>query len=265
MFAAAARHSLRRCVNATSTAATTHRYLSTQPAPLSFWSVPGSIPSLNSEQATACFETVSTYLELSRASDMLKEIQMSSSSQSLAIRWQRMFDIYLTTQLHVIHPYGYAADQHGLQAFNMNVAQVMQSSGPESEMGKELLEAQKENWDLLLYRAFGVDAEATTVIDIETCRSIAISVASKIQSDDFTKELEHQVGAVSDPMQKQAAVMELMIAIHMEIMPAFGLEGEAGYVRLQSSMMQYSNDQQIMQNMQSAMMHVQNKAGIMGQ
>ena len=95
----------------------------------SFWAVRGSVPSLNSEQATACFETVSTYLELSRASDMLKEIRLSASNQSLATRWQRMFDIYLTTQLHCIHPFGYAADQNGLQAFNMNVAQVMTSAG----------------------------------------------------------------------------------------------------------------------------------------
>jgi hypothetical protein len=236
------------------------RSLSTQ-QPISFWSVPGSVPSLNSEQATACFETVSTYLELSRASEMLKEIRSSSETQSLATRWQRMFDIYLTTQLHVIHPYGYAADQQGLQAFNMNVAQVMQSTGPESDMGKELLEAQKENWDLLLDRAFGVKADKAKAIDIETCRNIASSVAAKIQSDDFTTKLEQKLAGVSDPVQKQAAVMELMIDVHMELMPSFGLDGENGYVCLQSSMMQYSGDQQIMQNMQQAMMHVQSKAG----
>jgi len=192
---------------------------------------------------------------------MLKEIRLSSNTQSLATRWQRMFDIYLTTQLHVIHPYGYAADQHGLQQFNMNVAQVMQSAGPETETGKELLDAQKENWDLLLERAFGVVPDESTVIDLDTCRNIATSVSAKIQSDDFTSKIEEQVGTISDPAAKQAALMELIVNAHEDIMPNFGLEGEEGYVRVQSSMMRYSGDQQIMQNMQAAMMHVQSKAG----
>tara|TARA_B100000795_G_scaffold269458_1_gene258871 strand:- start:1538 stop:2308 length:771 start_codon:yes stop_codon:yes gene_type:complete len=237
----------------------TAKYLSTQPQ--SFWAIPGAVPSLNSEQATACFETVSTYLELSRANEMLKEIRLSQSKQSLATRWQRMFDIYLTTQLHVIHPYGYAADQNGLQQFNMNVAQVMQSAGSESEQGIELLEAQKENWDLLLDRAFGVVADDSNVIDLETCRNIAVNVSSKIRSDDFSSQIEMKVGQESDPALKQAALMELVVDVHLEIMPTFGLEGEEGYVRVQSSMMRYSGDQQIMQNMQQAMMHVQQKAG----
>ena len=121
--------SLQRVANRNlAAAARSSRCMSTEQQQ-SFWAVRGSVPSLNSEQATACFETVSTYLELSRASDMLKEIRLSASNQSLATRWQRMFDIYLTTQLHCIHPFGYAADQNGLQAFNMNVAQVMTSAG----------------------------------------------------------------------------------------------------------------------------------------
>jgi hypothetical protein len=240
------------------------RSLSTQPPPpqASFWALPGSVPSLNSEQATACFETVSTYLELSRASDMLKEIQLSSKSQTLGTRWQRMFDVYLTTQLHVIHPYGYNADQTGLQAFNMNVGQVMQASGSGSSEGKELMEAQKENWDILLNRAFGINADDTSnQVSLDTCRSIAVKVAEKLKSDEFTATLEQEINSTSDPQAKQAAVMELMIALHMEIMPAFDLQGEDGYVRLQSSMMQYSSDEQLMRTMQEAMMHVQNKAG----
>jgi hypothetical protein len=246
----------------TSTRSATPRYLSTEQQQ-SFWAVRGSVPSLNSEQATACFETVSTYLELSRASEMLTEIRLSKSNQSLATRWQRMFDIYLTTQLHCIHPFGYSADQNGLQAFNMNVAQVMQSAGPETDTGKELLDAQKENWDLLLDRAFGVKADDSNVIDLETCRSIAISVASKIQSSDFTANIEKKVGSKTDPMEKQAALMELIVDAHMDIMPTFNLSGEDGYVLVQSSMMRYSGDQDIMQNMQRAMLHVQSKAGAM--
>ena len=46
-------------------------------------------------------------------------------------------------------------------------------------------------------------------------------------------------------------------------MPQFNLEGEEGYVLVQSSMMRYSGDQEIMQNMQQAMLHVQSKAGAM--
>ena len=84
--------------------------------------------------------------------------------------------------------------------------------GPETEIGKELLDAQKENWDLLLDRAFGVKANDDNIIDLETCRSIAISVASKIQSSDFTSNIELKVGTKTDPMEKQAALMVIIIS-----------------------------------------------------
>ena len=121
---------------------------------------------------------------------------------------------------------------------------------------------EKENWDILLNRAFGINADDTSNhVSLDTCRSIAVKVAEKLKSDEFTATLEQEIKSTSEPQAKQAAVMELMIALHMEIMPAFDLQGEDGYVRLQSSMMQYSSDEQLMRTMQEAMMHVQNKAG----
>jgi hypothetical protein len=59
----------------------------------------------------------------------------------------------------------------------------------------------------LLDRAFGVKVDDDNVVDLETCRSIAISVASKIQSSDFTRNIEMKVGTKTEPMEKQAALM----------------------------------------------------------
>ena len=95
--------------------------------------------------------------------------------------------------------------------------------GPETEIGKELLDAQKENWDLLLDRAFGVKANDDNIIDLETCRSIAISVASKIQSSDFTSNIELKVGTKTDPMEKQAALMVIIISFFFESFTLPGL------------------------------------------
>jgi hypothetical protein len=259
MIARLARRSARDLLRP-STAA---RHLNTQ-APVSFWVVPGSVPSLNAEQATACFETISTYLEFSRASEMLKEIRLSQSSQSLALRWQRMFDIYLTTQLHVIHPFGYAADQSGIQAFTMNVAQVQQSLGQGAGLGKELLEAQKENWELLIERAFGVSMAdgATEAITLETCRGIAKSVATHVMSPAFEAQVSERVDGIADPQAKQQALMELVVDAHFEILPEHGLEGEEGYVRAQAKMMNFTGDQEIMTSMHGAMTYLQSKAGV---
>ena len=234
------------------------------PAAGSYWTVPGTVPSLNAEQATACFETISTYLEFSRASEMLREIQLSKDSQSLALRWQRMFDVYLTTQLHVIHPFGYAADQSGIQAFTMNVAQVQQSLGSETGAGKDLMDAQKDNWEVLIERAFGVrtDDDSTEAISLETCRSIAKDVSQRVMSSEFEIAVKSRVDSISDPQAKQQALMELVVDAHFDILPKHGLEGEDGYVRTQAKMMNFTGDPEIVMAMQSAMQFLQSKAGM---
>ncbi len=193
---------------------------------------------------------------------MLKEIRESADAQPLSVRWQRMFDIYLTCQLHVIHPFGYGADQQGIQSFQMNVAQVTQSLPPDSEEAKDLLEAQKENWELLLQRAFGVRDTDASAVPVEACRGIASDVARIITSPEFTQRIEAEVKGVADPAAKQQALMQLVVDAHFDVLPNHGLEGENGYVRAQASMMRYTGDAQIMQSMQTAMMHVQQAAGV---
>ena len=48
------------------------------------------------------------------------------------------FDIYFSTQLHVIHPFGYAGDQTGLQQYTLGLTEIVQQKGPEDAEVKEL-------------------------------------------------------------------------------------------------------------------------------
>ena len=146
----------------------------------------------------------------------------------------------------------------------MNVAQVQQSLGSEQGLGKELLDAQRENWELLIDRAFGVSFSdaATEAITTETCRSIAKQVASRVMSSEFAAQVSQRVDGISDPQAKQQALLELVVDAHFDILPEHGLEGEEGYVRVQAKMMSLTGDQEIMAAMQQAMTFLQSKIGM---
>ena len=125
---------------------------------------------------------------------------------------------------------------------------------------KTSVQAQKENWELLLSEAFGVALDESNTISLEKCRTIASNIAMRLQSDEITRRIEQEVAPVADNDQKSKLLMDIVVDMNIEVLSNFGLEGEDGYCLYQASTMQYATDPQIQQAMAPAMMHVQLKA-----
>ena len=96
---------------------------------------------------------------------------------------------------------------------------------------------------------------------MEKCRAVAAACSQKMQSEEFLVQIDEKVKTLPVE-QKQGALMELIVPLHIDLMKPYGYEGEDGYIKLQAAMMKYMGDPGIMSNMQAAMYAVTLRADL---
>ena len=96
--------------------------------------------------------------------------------------------VFLQTQLHVVVPFGFVADEKGVQDFAAALMHLMAASGQDHPDVSELQKVSQETMNLMLRRAFGITE--IPQLPIEKVRHLAALVSSNMQDETFLNQAE---------------------------------------------------------------------------
>jgi hypothetical protein len=118
------------------------------------------------------------YLVHAKPGDELDALQNERSS--LGMRWRKMTEVLVKTQLHVISPFGFTPDTASMHLFAQEMTKVMSRVDPkrDTELIQDLQTVNKDIWGVLVKRAFGVIE--LKWLDIPVARSLALGISSNL-------------------------------------------------------------------------------------
>jgi hypothetical protein len=115
----------------------------------------------------------------------------------ISSKWQRMMEIYLTTQVFVISGLGYPGTEKGLEAYTLHLAQFMQSKCDDED--KEMFrKVGNETWRELLAMSFQLDIANLKSLSIVDARNIMHKVSSKMQEPAILMKIQKECGKLPE-------------------------------------------------------------------
>ena len=205
-------------------------------------------------------------------------------SSTLVLRWQRMMEVFLGTQVHVLAGLGYPPTEQGIALYNQQLAMIMQTSAPDIQEGLRI--QGRDLWREVLGRAFGLynDEEELEVSQMELsivdARNMMHRISLRMQDPIILEKVAHKVASLptksnspqEDITTKHTAVQEVLVHdVYLGTREGetqtlveecgFG-SGERGYVQLQCVMAEHQQDPLVTQYMGGAMMKLMDAAGI---
>mmetsp|Transcript_8636 Transcript_8636/g.9838 ORF Transcript_8636/g.9838 Transcript_8636/m.9838 type:complete len:311 (-) Transcript_8636:358-1290(-) len=225
------------------------------------------------EQAIGTVETVLLYMEYGTAGQELDAI-FANKSKSVGERHREMMLIFVKTQLHVIVPFGFSADEKGIQDFQGALMKLMQTVDPESTAVKDLKTASEDTMHVMLKRAFGIDHLPS--LTIPQVQNLTSRISSYMQEPSFLEMAEklykERMAETSDPMKQQqikvALQDELLVPCYLEVLRQANIEhfepDDNGYVKLQTVIALNAGDPVVAQNVSAALVAFNSRVPIMG-
>mmetsp|Transcript_46557 Transcript_46557/g.47022 ORF Transcript_46557/g.47022 Transcript_46557/m.47022 type:complete len:252 (-) Transcript_46557:300-1055(-) len=210
-----------------------------------------------------------------------KIASMECSVDTIVPRWQKMMEVYLGSQLHILAGLGYPADDSGINIYNQQVQQLLGTIDPSKQ--EELRVAGRDLWRLVLSTTFSSvvsddDLESQVEVSIVDARNIMHKVSQRMMSTEVLERVAKICGGVvvldpnaptgSEHLQKHTLVQEIMIKdVYLGGEPSlvnecgFG-DGEKGYIRMQLAIAEHQNDPLVAQYVGGAMMKILEVAGL---
>jgi len=203
----------------------------------------------------------------------------SDSEMPLVLKWQRMMEIYLGAQLHVVAALGYQTNEQGIMMYTQQLAQFVGTKcDPASQ--EEFRATGRETWREMLATAFDLDKDMIAEkygneLSIVDARNIVHKVASALIGPSILEEVATRVGQLP-PQADQQIVMGMKHAIIQEVVVnkvylggdtpltvelGFG-SGPKGYALMQYVMAYHESDPLCMQYTSSSMQKIWNAAGL---
>ena len=197
----------------------------------------------------------------------------------LVLTWQSMMEAFLAAQVHTLAGFGYAANEAGLQLYNVQVAQLLQSGNIDAAHTEELRIAGRDLWRSTLSKAFGVSVEEIEgkagAMDVPKARDLMHMVSSRMQEPSILEMIAQRTNeaAASAPsgmelnakhtVVQRVLVNEVYLGGNPCLVEQCGFERNAkGYVLLQCIMAEHQHDPLIAQYIGGAMMRVLQSAGL---
>ncbi|CAB9515141.1 expressed unknown protein [Seminavis robusta] len=202
-------------------------------------------------------------------------LSLSNDTESpLVHKWQRMMEIYLSTQVFVISGLGYPGDERGLETYTRHLAEFMQHKCDDEERDSYKKVGQ-ETWQELLATAFDLDTDNIQTLSIVDARNIMHKVSSKMQEPDVLMKIQkecaklpHNPDIELELTQKHMVLQTIIVNdVYMGGSPSlvescgFG-SGEKGYAYLQCVMAEFESDPLIAQYAGAAMARIWEAAGL---
>lgn len=108
---------------------------------------------------------------------------LSESEDELVSKWQRMMEIYLGAQLHVIASLGYETNESGIMQYSQQLAQFIEKCDPDTQ--DKFRRVGRDTWRVMLSTAFDLDEKMLeekcgSEMSIVDARNTVHKVASKL-------------------------------------------------------------------------------------
>jgi len=226
---------------------------------------------LSVEMAEGIADATQFYIRYGVANQRLKALAADETLPAV-LKWQKLMEIYLHAQVHVIGGLGYAADEEGLTKFAQDLAQCVGQADP--DMQALYSSVRRDTWRELVATAFGIDVDEIPSISIVDARNLMHKVSFKMVDPKVLLEIQTDAAKISDPDPQMEVAKKHQILQHVIVEKVylggnpsiveeggFG-SGAAGYAKLQCAMSDYEGDPIISQYAAAAMIKVWEAAGL---
>ena len=160
---------------------------------------------LTVEMAEGITDATHFYVKHGVSSQRLKALTQEKDMPAV-IKWQKMMEIFLTTQVHVIAGLGYAADEQGLTKYAQDLAQCMMEA--DDDIRELFTEMRRDTWRDLVSSAFDLDQEQLKTLSIVDARNVMHKVASKMVEPDVLLDIQSRCAKLPERDDPQLMMAE---------------------------------------------------------
>lgn len=248
-----------------------YRWLSSLPvAAVDHEFQPKAPQSLSSEMAEGIVDATQFYVRHGISGQRLKVL--ADLELPVVEKWQKMMEIYLTTQIHVIAGLGYSADESGLNMYARDLAVCIQTS--EETMKQLFTEVRRDTWREVVGTTFHLEANDIPVLSIVDARNLMHKISSKMIEPDLLVKIQQKTAKVTGKddnvllQGKHKILQEVLVQdVYLGGDPSLVEEagfgaGPQGYAKLQCAMTDHEGDPLIAEYASSAMVKILRAAGI---
>ena len=180
------------------------------------------------------------------------------------MRRQRALQVLVATQAHCAAAFGYTPNGEGVMLFRQHLSECVR--GAEREVVVELQGLDKDVWNEVLLRGFALEPKE---LPVDVARAFTQEVASYLSSapSDANDDLRRCVEAIpadaqNRPMVALQMAQKAIAEAQLRAAPAFGYEGDAGFVQIQAGLVQHMSDPIVIGSSAASMHAVCQRAGI---
>jgi hypothetical protein len=203
------------------------------------------------------------------------EALAKESDLPAVVKWQKMMEVFLTTQVHVIAGLGYGADEQGLTQYAQDLATCLEET--DDTMRDVFTEIRRDTWRELVSAAFDLNVADLKTLSIVDARNLMHKVSSKMVEPEVLLEIQDRVAKLSSDLESDAErlmaekhrILQHVIVNHVYLSGSPSLveeagfgSGEKGYASMQCAMSDHEGDPLINQYAAAAMGRVWEAAGL---
>jgi hypothetical protein len=191
----------------------------------------------------------------------------------LVMKWQRMMEIYLGAQLHIVAALGYETSEVGIMTYTQQLAKFVSESEP--TLQESFQKIGRDTWRGMLVTAFELDVselEKREELSIVDARNVQHKVSSKLQEPAILQMVSEQCAklpAQEDPEMEMGLKHQIIQDVVVNKVYLQGLveelgfgSGPTGYATMQYVMSYHESDPLCQQYTQSAMIKIWQAAGL---
>jgi hypothetical protein len=126
-----------------------------------------------------------------------RRLQALSQRTDLPVveQWQKMMEIFLTTQVHVLAGMGYGASEQGLTQYAQDLSTCL--SEADDETSEELRDVRRETWRELVAACFDLELHDIPALSIVDARNLMHKVSSKMVEPNILAEIQAKTSEIS--------------------------------------------------------------------
>lgn len=232
---------------------------------------PKSPSVLSSDICEGILSTTQFYIRFGISHQRLQALS-TEPGLHLSVKWQKMMEIYLQTQAHVIAGLGYQANEEGLTLYAHQLGQLLQKLDP--TLRQLFTDLRRDTWRQVVATTFQINMKDIPVLEIGDARSIMHKISTKMQDPDILLVIQNKTAKIQNEekqfeMAEKHTVMQnaLVDLVYLGGSPSlvelagFG-SGETGYAKLQCCMTDHEGDPVLSEYSAAAMLKILDAAGI---
>ena len=150
---------------------------------------------LTVEMAEGISDTTQFYVRHGVSKQRLQALSREEEMPAVT-KWQKMMEIFLTTQVHVISGLGYSSDEKGLTQYAQDLAQCLQET--DDDMRDLFTEIRRDTWRELVAAAFDLQPDEMKALSIVDARNLMHKVSSKMVTPEVLLEIQSRCAKLPD-------------------------------------------------------------------